>query len=174
MTTPEPSFESRIPSIEATRLDQFIQILEISFIFLICFTLITLVNSALFEGALGLYQPIAGSFLGEPGIGSFNGGNFGVIVEITLVFNVLLFSISLFFGLWIRRSRDGWSWSQLGYTYRSPKYNTISILRRAIILGVLCILIFFTILSPLIFIFSGGDFSLSFGWHPFHPRSAIC
>ncbi|MFW9853449.1 MAG: hypothetical protein ACFFFG_00215 [Candidatus Thorarchaeota archaeon] len=173
MTTLEPSFESRIPSIEATKLDQFIQILEISFIFLICFTLITLVNSALFKEVIDLYSPIADAFLGERDIGSFKGGNFGVIVEITLVFNVLLFSISLFFGLWIRRSRDGWSWSQLGYTYKTQKYNTSSLLRRAIILGVLCILVFFTIVSPLVFINSRGDLTKTFLFYAYEEGGVL-
>ncbi|MFW9777595.1 MAG: hypothetical protein ACFFE8_01995 [Candidatus Heimdallarchaeota archaeon] len=173
MTTLEPSFESRIPSIEATKLDQFIQILEISFIFLICFTLITLVNSALLEGVLDLYRPIADGFLGERGYGSFDGGNFGVIVQITLVFNVLLFSISLFFGLWIRRSRDGWSWSQLGYTYKTQKYNTISLLRRAIVLGILGIIVFFTILSPVVFVSSGGDLTAMFFFHAYHKQGTL-
>lgn len=173
MTTPEPSLESRIPSIEATKLDQFIQILEVSFIFLICFTLITLVDSALLENTIDLYKPIADSFLGERGYGSFDGGNFGEIVRITLVFNVLLFSISLFFGLWIRRSRDGWSWNQLGYTYKTPKYTTTSLLRRAIVLGMLSILIFFTIMTSLIFIISGGDLTSMFLVHAYHKDGTL-
>ncbi len=65
MASSETTIESRITKIQATKLDQFIQILEISFIFLICFTLITLVNSALFVNKFDLYAPITNDFLGE-------------------------------------------------------------------------------------------------------------
>ncbi len=122
---------------------------------MICFTLISLLNSVLLDNQLDLYSSIANDFLGERGHGSLNGGNFGEIVRITLVFNLLLFSISLIFGLWMRRTRDGWTWSQLGYTLRTKKYSFGSITARIIVLGLLGITIFLTIMTIIAFLTSG-------------------
>ena len=104
---------NRIDRIEATTLDQFVQVLEISFIFLLSFALITLFDTV-FKN-LDFYAPISG-YLGIHGIGSLNGGEWQTIVRITLIFNLLLFTFSLTFGLWMRKTRDGWSWAQMGYT----------------------------------------------------------
>ena len=65
--------ESLITKIKANRLDQIIQILEISFIFMICYSIITLVDAAFLE--LNLYNPLS-DFLGDEGIGNLNGGHF--------------------------------------------------------------------------------------------------
>ncbi len=173
MTSPEPFEDTRIIKIQATKLDQLIQVLEISFIFLICFTLITLVNEALLKNTLDLYSPIAGLFLGEDDFGSLDGGNFGEIVSVTLVFNLLLFSITLLFGLWIRRTRDGWSWNQLGYTFKTPKYTFSSLVRRGILLGLIVIVVFYTIMTPIIFFLSGGDLTSAFLFHAYAKDGVI-
>ncbi len=173
MTSPEPFEDTRIIKIQATKLDQLIQVLEISFIFLICFTLITLVNEALLKNTLNLYSPIAGMFLGEDDVGSLDGGNFGEIVRVTLVFNLILFSISLVFGLWIRRTRDGWSLNQLGYTFRTPKYPFTSLARRGILLGLIVIVAFYTIMTPIIFFLSGGDLTSAFLFHAYENDGVI-
>jgi hypothetical protein len=170
MTSPEPFKDTRIIKIKTTKLDQLIQVLEISFIFLICFTFITLVNEALLHNWVKLYDPIADLFLGEDNFGSLDGGNFGEIVQVTLVFNLLLFTISLLFGLWIRRTRDGWSWNQLGYTYKTAKYSFSSLIKRAILLGLLVIAVYYTIMTPLIFFLSNGDLESVFLFHSFEKN----
>ncbi|MHA2030768.1 MAG: hypothetical protein ACW99Q_15400, partial [Candidatus Kariarchaeaceae archaeon] len=60
MSLPEVYDDSVITKVKATRLDQLIQILEISFIFIICYSLITLVDAAFQE--INLYGPIAENF----------------------------------------------------------------------------------------------------------------
>ena len=141
-TTGQIAEDTRITKIKATNLDQLIQVLEISFIFLICWVLITLVDAAFVE--LDLYIPIANDFLGDQGFGNLDGGNFEQIVRVTLIFNLLLFAFSLVFGLWMRRTRDGWSWSQLGYTHKTPNYPFSDIVSRAIVLGLLVVVIWYT------------------------------
>jgi hypothetical protein len=165
--------EPLITRIKATKLDQLIQVLEISFIFLVCYSLITLIDSALLDNVINLYSPIANDFLGEATYGNLNGGNFEEIVRITLIFNLLLFSFSLFFGVWIRRTRDGWSWSQLGYTTRTYNYDFKSIIIRAVLLGLIAIVIWFTILTPLVFIVSGGNSTEAFLVHAFHKDGEL-
>lgn len=149
--SPEPT---KIGKIESNDLDRLIQVLEIAFVFLLTFTLITLVDQVL-EG-INLYQPLSDSFLGERGVGSLNGGQWEPIVRVTLIFNALLFGFSLTFGLWMRRTRDGWSWSQLGYTLTTPGYTFRDLVRRAILLGLLVIVIYYTLLSGLIFLLKGS------------------
>ncbi|MFW9991174.1 MAG: hypothetical protein ACFFD4_03865 [Candidatus Odinarchaeota archaeon] len=159
--------DTRITKISSTSLDQLIMILEISFIFLLSYSLITLVDAA-FKG-LELYDPIATYFLGDAGVGQLDGGNFEKITRVTLIFNLLLFAFSLSFGLWIRRTRDGWSWSQLGYTLKTPGYSSSSLIRRGIVLGLIAVAAFYTILTPLVFIFKGSADS-AFLFHSFHQE----
>ncbi|MFX0113746.1 MAG: hypothetical protein ACFFB3_04300 [Candidatus Hodarchaeota archaeon] len=163
--------DTRITKIQATSLDQLIQILEISFIFLLSFSLITLLDAAFIE--FELYDPIANDFLGEEGKGSLDGGNFEAIVRITLIFNLLLFTFSLLFGLWIRRTRDGWSWGQLGYTHHTPGYDFTSLLLRASLLGLLAIVIWFTVVTPLVYMDSGGDLDETFLFHAYHDEGVL-
>ncbi|MFQ5977597.1 MAG: hypothetical protein ACE5OZ_05665 [Candidatus Heimdallarchaeota archaeon] len=171
MAGSEALADTSITKIRATSLDQLIQILEISFIFLLSFSLITLLDAAFIE--LDLYEPIATDFLGEEGIGSLDGGNFEAIVRITLIFNLLLFTFSLLFGLWIRRTRDGWSWAQLGYTYQTPGYNFRSLTLRAILLGLIAIIIWFAILTPLVYVDSGSDLDQAFLFHAYHSNGDL-
>lgn len=173
MTSVEIIEETLITRIKATHLDQLIQVLEISFIFLLCYSLITLIDAALLENVIDIYSPIANDFLGEATYGNLNGGNFGEIVRITLIFNLLLFSFSLFFGVWIRRTRDGWTWSQLGYTTRTYNYNFKSIVIRAVLLGLIAIAIWFTVLTPLVFLVSGGNSTEAFLVHTFHKEGEL-
>ncbi|MHA2168723.1 MAG: hypothetical protein ACXAB7_02310, partial [Candidatus Kariarchaeaceae archaeon] len=63
----------KIEKIESTTLDQFVQILEISFIFLLTYTLITLFDATVASG-LDLYANLAEDYLGREGIGSLQGG----------------------------------------------------------------------------------------------------
>ncbi|MFX0050485.1 MAG: hypothetical protein ACFE8U_04245, partial [Candidatus Hermodarchaeota archaeon] len=165
--------ETIITKKEATRLDQLIQVLEISFIFLLCFMLITLFDSALLDGRLDLYSYIANDFLGQQGFGSLDGGNFGEIVRVTLVFNLMLFSISLIFGLWMRKTRDNWTWNQLGYTFRTPKYSFVSLVRRGIVLGLIGIVVFLSIMTPVIYFVEGGDFLSAFLVHAYHKEGIL-
>jgi hypothetical protein len=151
-------------------LDQLIQVLEISFIFLICWVLITLVDAA-FDG-LELYENIAYDFLGDQGFGNLDGGNFEKIVRVTLIFNLLLFAFSLVFGLWIRRTRDGWSWRQLGYTLKTPNYEFREIISRALVLGLLAIVVWYTIMTPLIFVVT-QDFTQALLVHAFHNEGVL-
>lgn len=171
MTSQEQLSEDiRITKIKATNLDQLIQVLEISFIFLICWVLITLVDAAFVE--LDLYVPIANDFLGDQGIGNLDGGNFEQIVRVTLIFNLLLFAFSLTFGLWMRRTRDGWSWSQLGYTHKTPNYEFKEIVSRAIVLGLLVIVIWYTIMTPFTY-WVTQDFTLALYVHAFHADGVL-
>lgn len=148
MTTDLEVSESKITRIEATRLDQLVQVLEISFIFLLSYSLVTLIDSA-FVG-LEFYNPIADEFLGERGFGNLNGGNFEEILRITILFNLLLFTFSLLFGLWMRRTRDGWTWKQLGYTWKTEKYSTQSLIKRSILLGIIGIVALYSIMIPIL------------------------
>ena len=143
----------KIERIEATTLDQFVQVLEISFIFLLSFALITLFDTVFAN--LNFYAPIASSFLGNRGVGSLNGGQWELIVRVTLIFNLLLFTFSLTFGLWMRKTRDGWTWAQMGYTLKTPGYTRMEIIRRGIALGLLVLFIFFTLLMGLTILTSG-------------------
>lgn len=152
----EPSNQMTIQRRQVTRLDRIIQILEISFIFLLVFSLIALID-AVVDG-LDLYTPISNDFLGRERVGPLNGGNYEAIVRITLVFNLLLFVFSLLFGIWIRRSRDNWTWAEFGYTFSTNEYSFLSLVRRGFILGVLAMIIFF-FGRMLAFSLRGGDWT---------------
>jgi len=138
----------------STRLDQLIQILEISFIFLFTFSLIALIDTTF--SRLNLYSNIADIWLGDNGIGPLDGGNWEAIVRITFIFNFFLFGFSLTFGTWMRRTRDGWGWSKFGYVFSTNDYSFLSLIRRGILLGLIAMLIFYigrmTAMS-----LSGGD-----------------
>ncbi|MCE7735598.1 MAG: hypothetical protein GPJ54_12015 [Candidatus Heimdallarchaeota archaeon] len=140
---------------KSTQLDQLVQIIEISFIFLVTFSLIALADTVL--SSLDLYKGIAQDYLGEVNIGSLRGGNYEEIVRITLIFNLLLFTFSLIFGLWIRRTRDGWSWGDLGYSLNTPGYSFLSLVRRGILLGLIAVILFFVVLAPISFYLNGGE-----------------
>lgn len=135
---------NKIERIEATTLDQFVQVLEISFIFLLSFALITLLDTVFAN--LNFYAPISGYFLGVRGVGPLNGGEWESIVRVTLIFNLLLFTFSMTFGLWMRKTRDGWTWAQMGYTLKTPGYKRSDIIRRGFALGLLVLFIYFTLL----------------------------
>ena len=132
---------------EATTLDQLIIVLEISFIFLLVYSLIALFDSA-FTG-LGFYDGISKDYLGRKDVGSLEGGRWEVIVRVTLVFNLLLFAFSLIFGIWMRKTRDGWTWDKLGYTLRTPNYSFKNLAGRSLLLGLLCFVILYTIMMPI-------------------------
>lgn len=140
---------------KSTQLDQLVQIVEISFIFLVTFSLIALADTVL--SSLDLYKGIAQDYLGEVNVGSLRGGNYEEIVRITLIFNLLLFSFSLIFGLWIRRTRDGWSWGDLGYSLNTPGYSFLSLIRRGILLGLIAVILFFAVLTPISFYLNGSE-----------------
>ena len=146
---------TEIERIEATTLDQFVQVLEISFIFLLSFALITLFDTVF--ASLDFYAPIANSYLGTPQIGNLNGGQWELIVRVTLIFNLMLFTFSLTFGLWMRKTRDGWSWAQMGYTLKTPGYSRFDIIRRGFALGLLVLFIFFTLNLVITMIKDGID-----------------
>ncbi|MHA1995549.1 MAG: hypothetical protein ACW97Z_13475 [Candidatus Hodarchaeales archaeon] len=171
MSSPtSPSDETIITKIKANRLDQIIQILEISFIFMICYSIITLVDAAFLE--LNLYNPL-GDFLGDEGIGNLNGGHFEEIVRVTLIFNLLLFSVSLIFGLWMRRARDGWSFSQLGYTLKTPNYSFGSLVRRGLLLGFIVILVWYTLVTFVQFLLIGDLQEAIFMHHSFQSNGTL-
>ncbi|MHA2092484.1 MAG: hypothetical protein ACW98K_16675 [Candidatus Kariarchaeaceae archaeon] len=157
----------KIEKIESTTLDQFVQILEISFIFLLTYTLITLFDATVASG-LDLYANLAEDYLGREGIGSLQGGRYEEIVRVTLIFNLLLFSFSLFFGLWMRRTRDNWSFGQLGFTLKTPDYSSRSIIERGLILGLLAVAIQFTIMTPVVWQKTGNFDSAILGVHTFY------
>ncbi|MHA2090566.1 MAG: hypothetical protein ACW98K_06880 [Candidatus Kariarchaeaceae archaeon] len=157
----------KIEKIESTTLDQFVQILEISFIFLLTYTLITLFDESISSG-LNLYDNLASDYLGREGIGNLEGGHYEEIVRVTLIFNLLLFSFSLFFGLWIRRTRDNWSFSQLGFTLKTPDYSSRSIIERGLILGLLAVVIQYTIMTPVFWLKHGNFDSAILGVHTFY------
>ncbi len=140
---------------EADSLDRLILILEISFIFLLSFTIIALVDAA-FEG-LNLYHPLAEEYLGQPNVGDLRGGNFEEIVRITFVLNGLLFVSSLIFGVWIRRVRDGWTWADLGYTLKTPNFTFYDLMKRGMALGILSILIFYFFMVPAFYLEFGKE-----------------
>ncbi len=164
------AIDTKITLIEATRLDRLIQILEIAFIFLLSFSLITLVDAAFVE--IDLYEPIVTDFLGQEGYGSLDGGNFEQIVRITLIFNLLLFTFSLFFGLWIRKTRDGWTWSQLGYTYRTDNYGFSELVLRSILLGLIAVVVFFTVITPIVF-FDSDSMDTAILFHAYHSEGQL-
>ncbi|OLS28430.1 MAG: hypothetical protein HeimC2_06490 [Candidatus Heimdallarchaeota archaeon LC_2] len=146
----------QIGKIESNSLDRFIQVLEISFVFLVVYSLITLFDAAL--DSFELYQPISDNFLGEDGVGSLRGGQWEAIVRVTVVFNLLLFGFSLFFGMWMRKTRDGWTFNQLGFTFRTPNYSFKNIVQRGLILGFLVIVIQYTIMTMVMW-YDTGNFS---------------
>lgn len=141
----ERSVEDQEPSQigirKITNLDRLVQILEISFIFLLIFSLIALVDTVLFE--VDLYDPISESYLGEKGLGPLEGGNFAAILRITFIFNGLLFTFSLLFGLWMRKTRDNWEFSEMGFTLSTPGFSFRDLLRRGFFLGLIAIIIHF-------------------------------
>ncbi|MHA2251589.1 MAG: hypothetical protein ACXAD7_14590 [Candidatus Kariarchaeaceae archaeon] len=158
MSTGENLERVDIGKIESTSLDQLVQVLEISFIFLLTYSLIALFDEAFVQ--LELYKPLASDYLGEENIGSLRGGQFEEIVRVTLVFNLLLFAFSLIFGMWMRRTRDGWTFNQLGFTINTPNYSFKDIIERGLILGLLAIVIQYTILTPVVWI-KESDFELA-------------
>ncbi|MFX1253797.1 MAG: hypothetical protein ACFFCZ_19455, partial [Promethearchaeota archaeon] len=163
--------DTHITKIQATSLDQFVQILEISFIFLLTYSLILLLDAAV-EG-LHLYEPLSSLFLGEPFVGPLYGGQFEAIVRVTLVFNALLFGFSLIFGVWIRRTRDRWDWAKLGYTLRTPGYNFESLIRRGIVLGLLVLAIYYTVMTLTTFLYTRGDFNQALLIHTFSYEGTL-
>ena len=171
MSLLETPDESSITKIKSTRLDQVIQILEISFIFIICYSLITLVDAAFVQ--LELYKPIAEDFLGVKGIGSLNGGNFEEIVRVTLIFNLLLFSVSLVFGVWMRKARDGWSFAQLGYTFKTPNYSFSTLVRRGLLLGFIVIFVWYTLVTFAQFLVTGDLIEAIFMHHSFQANGVL-
>ena len=136
------SDQLQISTREVTRLDQLVQILEISFIFLLTFSLVALIDAVVEE--FDLYQDLSTEYLGRENIGSLEGGNWEQIVRITLLFNILLFAFSLFFGLWIRRTRDGWTLKQMGYSLRTEKYTLTQLARKGVLLGLIGIIVFYS------------------------------
>ncbi len=164
------SEESIITKIKANRLDQIIQILEISFIFMLCYSIITLVDAAFLE--LNLYNPLS-DFLGDEGVGNLNGGHFEEIVRVTLIFNLLLFSISLIFGLWMRRTRDGWTFNQLGYTLKTPNYTLGSLIRRGLLLGFIVIFVWYTLVTLVQYLINGDLNEAIFMHHSFQSNGTL-
>jgi hypothetical protein len=170
-TNQERTDDIIITKIKSTRLDQLIQILEISFIFMICYSIITLIDASFQQ--LELYKPIASDFLGDQGVGSLNGGHWEEIVRVTLIFNLLLFSISLIFGVWIRKARDGWTFSQLGYTLKAPNYTFTSLVRRGILLGFIVIVVYYSIVTFFQFLVSEDLVEAIFTHHSFQAEGDL-
>ncbi|MHA2055441.1 MAG: hypothetical protein ACW99F_17825 [Candidatus Hodarchaeales archaeon] len=113
------------------------------------------------------------AILGDQGVGSLNGGHFEEIVRVTLVFNLLLFSISLIFGVWIRRARDGWTFSQLGYTMKTPNYSSSSLIRRGVLLGFIVIVVFYSIVTIVQFLVTGDLLEAIFMHHSFQAGGEL-
>ncbi|MHA2168214.1 MAG: hypothetical protein ACXAAT_20390, partial [Candidatus Hodarchaeales archaeon] len=132
---------------------------------------ITLVDAAFQE--INLYGPIAENFLGVRAVGSLNGGNFEEIVRVTLIFNLLLFSLSLIFGLWMRRARDGWSFAQLGYTFKTPNYSFSSLVRRGLLLGFIVIFVWYTLVTLVQFLITGDLMEAIFMHHSFQKEGLL-
>ena len=61
----------RVGKIESTSLDRLVQVIEISFIFLVVYSLITLFDAAI--DSFELYNPISSNYLGREGVGSLAG-----------------------------------------------------------------------------------------------------
>ncbi len=150
---------------ETTFLDQLVQVLEISLIFLTVYSIIILID-AVFE-ELELYKPLSTLFLGEPGVGSFNGGQFEVILRIGFVFNIMLFTLTLFFGAWMRKTRDNWSLSDLGFTLKTKRFGTWEIFRRGILLGLVALLVQFVVMTSAVYITSGYNLNAALLSHTF-------
>ncbi|MHA2277131.1 MAG: hypothetical protein ACXAC2_15255, partial [Candidatus Kariarchaeaceae archaeon] len=146
----------RIGKIETTSLDRLVQVIEISFIFLVVYSLITLFDAAI--ASFDLYDPISSEYLGRAGVGSLDGGQWEAIVRVTIVFNLMLFTGSLIFGVWMRKTRDGWNLNELGFTFRTPNYTFRDLAERGLILGFLVITIQYTIMT-LAFWIELGSFS---------------
>ena len=53
----------RVGSIESTSLDRLVQVIEISFIFLVVYSLITLFDAAV--ATFDLYEPISSDYIGR-------------------------------------------------------------------------------------------------------------
>lgn len=143
-TQPE-LIDERVGHIESTSLDRLVQVIEISFIFLVVYSLITLFDAAV--ATFDLYEPISDDYIGRAGVGSLEGGQWEAIVRVTIVFNLLLFSLSMLFGMWIRKTRDGWGLKDLGFTFRTPNYSFKTLVERGLILGLLVITIQYTLMT---------------------------
>ncbi|MDH5645870.1 MAG: hypothetical protein OEZ01_07670, partial [Candidatus Heimdallarchaeota archaeon] len=115
---------------------------------------ITLFDSVL--NASKLYDPISSLYLGEKDIGSLRGGQAEEIVRVTLIFNFLLFIFSLVFGVWMRRTREKWTYSQMGFVLRTEKHSTKDLFEKGIIIGLFAVVLQYTIMTITLWIYSGS------------------
>ncbi len=176
ISTKSPS-QDMLPPLEfgerfSTPLERLIQVIEISFIFLLVYSLILLVD-AVFD-RFGLYSPLSSVYLGRPSIGSsLDGGNLEAIIRVTLIFNLLLFVFSLVFGIWIRRTRDGWTLAQLGYTFSTKGYGFWNLVRKSIVLGLLGIVVFLGFMTVASIAINGLDRGLLFNAYTYEENGEV-
>ena len=156
---------------KTSSMDQFILILEISFVFLLVYTLITLFDASI--NSINAYGSLTSRFLGEQGVGSLNGGQLESIVRITIVFNLLLFTLSLFFGIWMRKTRDDWSFKKMGFTLRTDKYSFKNLIERGLILGFLVIVIHYIIMTVTIYLVTGSFEEAVLNIHTYYTGSDL-
>lgn len=152
-------------------MDQFILILEISFVFLLVYTLITLFDASI--NSINAYGSLSNQFLGEQGVGSLNGGQLESIVRITIVFNLLLFTFSLFFGIWMRKTRDDWSFKKMGFTLRTENYSFKNLIERGLILGFLVVVIHYIIMTITLYLVTGSFEEAVLNVHTYYTGSDL-
>jgi len=121
--------------------DKVVLIIEISFIFLLSFSFIYLFDLVLTQ--IGWYSSLELSQLGPY--------SYKMIFRFIFIFIGFLFGASLLFGLWMRKTREGWNWSDFGFK-REKKDQAIY---QGVFLGLLSAGLFIVILFPIDVISNG-------------------
>lgn len=73
----------------------------------------------------------------------------------------------------MRRTRDKWTFSQLGFTLNTPDYEFTEIIERGFILGIFAVVVQYTILTPIMWIKSGSIDSAIIGIHSFSNNGEL-
>lgn len=122
--------------------DKLVLIIEISFIFLLSFSFVYLLDLVLKTTELkGLYHNWAAKSIGsERWYYSYKR-----IFRAVFLFTGLLFGVSLLFGLWMRRTRDRWSMRDFGFKKEYPTHA----IYQGVFLGLLSAGLLIVILFPI-------------------------
>ncbi|MFQ6123768.1 MAG: hypothetical protein ACE5R6_04065 [Candidatus Heimdallarchaeota archaeon] len=99
--------------------DKLVLVIEISFIFLLSFSFVYLLDLVLKTTEIdGFYFSLANKYIGTPRWYY----TYKRIFRAAFLFTGLLFGVSLLFGLWMRWTRDRWSWSDFGFKKEYPTH----------------------------------------------------
>ncbi len=93
--------------------DKIVLIIEISFIFLLSFSSVYLLDLVLDK--MGIYQSMEKRVF----VGALE-YSLKLAFRAIFLFMGLLFGASLFFGLWMRKTRERWTWKDFGFKKEQP------------------------------------------------------